>query len=228
MNANTPSGRHRCWSVCWSTILPVALVLALLAVLFSAKLRSRNTPPERVLPELTHEPPPPLHPVFGVAQKTVGLDLKPIYIAPRSPGLKEAIDEATGRHSAVVPPPAPIQTDLTVGHTGLFWSSTSDRFGYLYFCARLGREPIWEFAPCSKAKLDEVTPQDLPARFVVYKDKTNGPACFGTNFLPNSIRVHQGQVILARCAADPNEVYALDLATLSVSNAVVFFVKITQ
>jgi hypothetical protein len=233
MNAYTLAGRTRGWRVRGFTILAAAIVFALFTMFLSPRPRSTNTPPVRVAPALADELLPPVHPIFGTAKKTIGLDIHPTQTMGRPTGLKAALYEVFGQHGPSVPPPSPIQSDLLVGDTELFWSSGGYRHGYLYFGARYGsgRVPVWEFAPCSKANLSEITSQDLPARFVAHNDKTNGPASFGTNWLwkggGGAIRVNQGDMILARPAADPASVYALDFARLDLTNAVVFFIRIS-
>ena len=214
MNANTSTGRI--------TILAAALVLVLLAIVFALGLRSTHTPPARVLLNLAEEPPPPVHPIFGTVQKTFAVDSSAALSEAAPPGLKMWL-EKFGRGEPYGPPPAN-QRNLSLGQTELQWSSG----GYLYFCAPNSGQPLWEFASCSKATLSEVAPQDLTARFVSFKDKANGQAVFGTNWLRSGqgIRVNQGLVILARVAGDPTQVYALEIAKQNLTNAIVFFIKL--
>jgi hypothetical protein len=214
-------------------ILAVVIVFVLLAIFVSPRSRSTNTPPVRVVPALADELLPPVHPIFGTAKKTIGLDIHPMLTVGQPTGPKALLYEAFGNHDPSVPPASPIQSDLVVGDIQLFWSSGGYRHGYIYFRARYGsgREPVWEFAPCSKSELSEITAQDLRVRFVACNDKTNGSASFGTNWLwkggGGTIRVNQGDIILARPTADPASVYALDFARLDLTNAVVFFVKVS-
>jgi hypothetical protein len=177
------------------------------------------------------EPLPPVHPVYGAARKTIGLDISRDTIVSQPTHLEEALRDLTGNYNTPTAlPAAPLRRNLQVDETELQWSGGGYFYGYLYFCAPNSRLPLWEFAPCPKASLPDVTSEDLSARFVAYRDKTNGVAVFGTNWMreSNGIRVSQGQVILARLASDRAQVYALEFARQSPTNAVVFFIKIPQ
>jgi len=176
------------------------------------------------------EPLPPVHPVFGTAKKTVGLDISPDTIVSQTTHLEEALRDLTGNYTRTALPATPLRRNMQVDETELQWSGGEYFYGYLYFCAPNSRLPLWEFAPCPKASLPDVTSDDLSARFVAYPDKTNGAAVFGTNWMRGShaIRVNQGQVILARLASDRAQVYALEFARQSPTGAVVFYMKIPQ
>ena len=119
-------------------------------------------------------------------------------------------------------PPVSSRTNLLIGQTQMLWSSG----GYLYFHLLSNSQPLWEFAPCDKTNLTELTLQDVPTSFVCMSDKTNGPAAFGTNWLKNAIRVQQGQVLFARQVNDPARTYALEVAKQEFDRVIVFYIAL--
>jgi hypothetical protein len=196
----------------------------------SKRVRAASKPEAAPAPSPVVAEPLPVHPVFGAAKKTVGLDISRDMIVSQPTHLDEALRDLTGNYTRTALPATPLRRNMQVDETELQWSGGGYFYGYLYFCAPNSRLPLWEFAPCPKASLPDVTSEDLSARFVAYRDKTNGVAVFGTNWMreSNGIRVSQGQVILARLASDRAQVYALEFARQSPTNAVVFFIKIPQ
>ena len=238
MNASTRTRRHICWYLLGFGILAAGLAFALLAVV---RVLDMNIAAVKPFPAFADEPLPPVHPVFGTAQKTVGLDIHVEAMSRQRPGrtavlmawLKALAYWTLGREQPYVAVPEPIRKNLVVGETELAWSAGRNTHGYLYFYGVSTNlpsilTPLWEFAPCPKAKLSDVTSQDLAGQFVAYEDKTNGRACFGTNWLGHAIGINQGQVILARLASNPKEVYALEIAKHTQTNAVVFYIEISR
>lgn len=214
MDKVTRYGRRR------FTVVAALVIFTLLAVFLLLELRRTNIPTTQVVPTIADESLPPVHPIFGTAHKTVGVDsFNPAQRPPTV--LKAWLYEKLGLRIQYVPSPPPNRSNLRLGQSDLEWSSG----GYLYFCASNTTQPLWELASCSKMNLSEVTSQDFSARFVSSGDKFNGRAVFGTNWLGHAIRVKQGQVILARLASDPTQVYVLEIAKQNQTNAVVYFIK---
>ena len=110
----------------------------------------------------------------------------------------------------------------------MWWSAGGGADGYVYFAQENSTQLLWQIAPCSKTNLLDLIPQDFLTTFVSQKDKTNGLAAFGTNWLGHAIRVRQGQIILARLVSDPVQVYALEFAEQNMSDAVVYYLKKPQ
>ena len=185
-----------------------------------------------VSPMLEDKPLPPVHPVFGRAKETAGLD-GAAEAAIQPSGLKEVVLEWFGDRRPAPRPATPIRRNLQVDQTELQWSGGSSRYGYGYvsFCRPGGPPlPLWEFAPCSKTSLVEIASEDLAPQFISFSDRTNRSAvcraAFGTNWLRNAIRVSQGRIILARLAGDQTRVYALEFARQSMTNATVFYLEV--
>jgi hypothetical protein len=117
-----------------------------------------------------------VHPIFGTAKKTVGLDISRDTIVSQPTHLEEALRDLTGNYTPTALPATPLRRNLQVDETELQWSGGGYFYGYLYFCAPDSRQPLWEFALCPRTSLSDVTSQDVTAHFVAYRDKTNGVA----------------------------------------------------
>jgi hypothetical protein len=109
----------------------------------------------------------------------------------------------------------------------MLWSRGGALGGYLYFCLLSSDRPLWEFAPCGKTKLNDVTLQDLSTKFVGVADNTNGPAAFGTNW-GYGIRVSEGQLILARPLGRAGQAYALQVTKQDLNRAVIDYLEVPQ
>ena len=178
---------------------------------------------------LAATPDAPVHPVYGKAIKTIASDEPPAPIPNQSGGVRAAITELTGTSKPAPVPRVPKRSNLVIDGIELCWSAEHSKSGYIYFAAPDSPLPLWEFSACTKPNLTQLSPDDLATRFVSFSDRTNrsglGPAVFGTNYLRHAIRVNQGQVILARLAADHNKVYALDFAKQTQTNAEVYYLS---
>src|SRR5882724_5037621 len=162
MSANPVTRRSICWRLRGLTFLAVVLFVVLLSVVFRAKFRRTNTPSAQASAAQADEPLPPVHPIFGTAQKTIGVDIN-VQRPVQATGLKGLLDDTFGRRAPYIPPPPAIRRNLIVDQTEMQWSGGGYRYGYLYLCAPSSIRPLWEFAPCPKANLREVTSQDLSA-----------------------------------------------------------------
>jgi hypothetical protein len=111
---------------------------------------------------------------------------------------------------------------LTIGSAQMEWSlmSTREKTGWLYFAKPLSNDPLWEFAPCSRSNLRDLTPGDLNAQFVHLGDTNMIRTAFdgalwekisGQTLDGRAITVKEGQVILARLIDSPRTIYAMML-----------------
>ena len=98
---------------------------------------------------------------------------------------------------------------LKIGPGRLQWSTRSPGNGYLYFHTS-SSVPDWEFAPCSRKALGDITDQDVRCDFFG-PDHPNGRAAFGTSWNSNSIVFTTGQVVLARWLKSTGMVYAVKI-----------------
>jgi len=67
---------------------------------------------------------------------------------------------------------------------------------------------FWEFAPCSRTNLMEVTAEDLITTFVGLGD-SSGSASFGNDWAITAVRVREGEILLARRAGQAGPVYVI-------------------
>jgi hypothetical protein len=147
------------------------------------------------------------HPVFGEIHEANATDVMEV------PPVQELND---------LPPKIPVF--LVVGHHLLEWSVADLRpkmqAGYLYFwdpkshrdpAIRINASNVWSFAACAKSNLIDVASNDLPAIFCVAGENDKGRNCFGTNWVENSIRVKEGEVILVRHSSQPSKIYAVEI-----------------
>jgi hypothetical protein len=170
----------------------------------------------------------PVNSIHGKAHKTTASDGIPAPVEVG--GTREELLELFGATRQTTWSPIPKRTNLLISDTELCWSGARKGFGYLYFWqASRPPIPVWEFAQCPKSNLTQVVAKDLPTQFVSFSDRTNhsgvGPAVFGTNWLRNSIRVQDGQLIFARLARDRGKVYTMQFVEQSLTNAVVFYIE---
>ena len=112
---------------------------------------------------------------------------------------------------------------LSIGKAQMEWSlgSTAMKTGWLYFARPKSNEPVWEFAPCSRANLGDVVPVDLNAEFISEGDTNRIRSAFdtgsglektaGQTLSGRAIPVKEGQVLLARLIIAPHIVYAIRL-----------------
>ncbi len=116
---------------------------------------------------------------------------------------------------------------LHIGSSQLEWSlmSMELKSGWLYFARPEANAFIWEFAPCARVNLADVTRADLGrAQFVRAHETNQIQAAFNAdswvetnarltpegNVIPgNVIPVREGQVVLARLMSAPHTIYAL-------------------
>ena len=83
--------------------------------------------------------------------------------------------------------------------------------GYLYLNSTDVKRGAWEFAPCQRLELTEVTLADAQGEFYG-KGNLNGTNAFGQNWRTNVLVVQLGDLLLARQAKQPKTVYALKVA----------------
>jgi len=112
---------------------------------------------------------------------------------------------------------------LAIGNAQMQWSlmSTPQKTGWLYFAKPESNDPLWEFGPCSRSNLRELTPSDLQVEFVQNGDTNKIRSAFDADLwlekfpgqvLPDrAIPVKQGQIILARLIDSPRTIYAIRL-----------------
>jgi hypothetical protein len=112
----------------------------------------------------------------------------------------------------------PPEHGLKIGSSMLGWSSHKQkppkRDGYIYMRDQRpdgGNKPLWEFALTTKARLVEVTRDDLRCEFYGMNDP-RGPNVFGSAWEGTAILVPEGQVFFARLVADRSVIYAIYLA----------------
>ena len=112
----------------------------------------------------------------------------------------------------------PPEHGLKIGPSMLGWSSHKQnppkRDGYIYMRDQQpdgGNKPLWEFALTTKARLIEVTRDDLRCEFYGMNDP-RGPNVFGSAWEGTAILVPEGQVFFARLVADRSVIYAIYLA----------------
>ena len=111
---------------------------------------------------------------------------------------------------------------LQIGPSQLEWSlmSTELKSGWLYFARPGANTLIWEFAPCGRVKLAEVTRADLgQAHFVRAHDTNQIKSAFDADSWVETnarltaggltIPVREGQIVLARLMSAPHTIYAL-------------------
>ena len=73
---------------------------------------------------------------------------------------------------------------LKIGPGKLQWSSRSPGSGYLYFSPLFASGPDWEFAPCLRKELGDITDQDFRCDFV-----GSDPVSYTHLTLPTILRV---------------------------------------
>ncbi len=107
---------------------------------------------------------------------------------------------------------------LHVGPSLLGWSShaasSKERNGYIYMRDQRpsgGNRPLWEFALSPKRRLSDVTEDDLRGEFYGMGDP-RATNVFGAAWERAAILVPEGQIVLARLAADRSTVYVIRLA----------------
>jgi len=83
--------------------------------------------------------------------------------------------------------------------------------GYVYFNSTDAKRGAWEFAPCARRDLGEVTLADAQGEFYG-KGHPEGTTAFGQNWRTNTIVVQLGDLFLARQANESKTVYALKVA----------------
>lgn len=220
MNPQPGTGQKRIWHR-WKLVTLLAALICTMVVWFLSNDPQTTGVAVPGVPVVA-DPLPPVHPVFGTAHKTVGVDRFPRPLPAQSespfPRVKMVLNYVM-KHGRSMPEPTPIRRNLLIGQTEMLWSSG----GYLYFHLLYSDRPLWEFAPCYKTNLSQVRAQDLVTKFACEGDKTNGPVAFGPNWLGNAIRVSEGQVVFARPLGDPTRVYALEITKQVRERVVVYY-----
>ena len=67
---------------------------------------------------------------------------------------------------------------------------------------------FWEFAPCGRTNLMEVTAEDLRITFVGLGDPS-GSASFGNDWASTAVRVREGEILFARRVGRAGPVYVI-------------------
>jgi hypothetical protein len=163
------------------------------------------------------------HPEFGPIRSTR-------WIEPHSPsrfmGLVLEVKDTFWELLNGAPPPKGQREYLRIGSSQLEWSlmSTELKSGWLYFHQPeshvLPNEYVWEFAPCARVNLADLTRADLGRAQFVRAHATNQiKAAFDADSWVETnarltvgglaIPVREGQVVLARLMSAPHTTYAL-------------------
>ena len=193
-------------ALCILGVVAVAALLALLSVLL-------REPQKR-------------HPVFGAIERARMAD----------PGYHTPLQKRFGFMMNLVP--VGYSDRLMLDTNEMFWRSINNQSaigsitfdvqgrggsnptpGGTYKAGRLPGElayvpPItasWEFAPCSRDRLQDLEAEDLRVRFVFQGDPS-GQELFGMDYWTNAIQVTVGDVLLARKQTDPSTIYAIQIA----------------
>lgn len=97
-------------------------------------------------------------------------------------------------------------SELTIGPAKLEWSLG----GYLYFydSHQPSLPPVWEFAPCARKELSEVTSEDLRCDYYG-AGNLNGTNVFGKRWGKRAITVKAGEIVLARLVKSPGMIYPI-------------------
>jgi len=101
---------------------------------------------------------------------------------------------------------------LDIAGRKLEWShSAPGKTGYFYFeKVSTARTSYWEFSPCDLARIEDLDGQPLKARF--YGQHTPGRRDTPLGWTgEQSLGVKVGQVLLARTADDPREVFVIQI-----------------
>ncbi|MBN9691822.1 MAG: hypothetical protein J0M24_16395 [Verrucomicrobia bacterium] len=163
------------------------------------------------------------HPEFGLIRSTQ-------WSEPHSPsrfmGLVLEVTDTFWELLNGAPPPTGKREHLHIGSNQLEWSlmSTELKSGWLYFHQPeshvLPNEYIWEFAPCARVNLADVTKADLgQAQFVRALETNKIRAAFDSDSWVETnarltvegrtIPVREGQIVLARLLSAPQTIYVL-------------------
>jgi hypothetical protein len=155
------------------------------------------------------------HPEFGPIRSTQ-------WIEPHPPSGFVGLVLEVKNFLGVAPPPTRELEYLQIGSSRLEWSlmNTKQKSGWLYFHRPesnvLSHEYIWEFAPCARVNLADLTRADLGrAQFVRAHETNQIQAAFNADFWVETvgpgyvIPVREGQIVLARLISAPDTVYAL-------------------
>jgi hypothetical protein len=131
-----------------------------------------------------------------------------------------AADEPTN-FKATLQPGRPLQTihlnELAVRHdpflklgtNRLQWSRNGDGSGHLYFHTDSSL-PDWEFAPCKRTNLSEITEREIYCDYYGPKHP-NGNLAFGTSWEGETLLVTNGQIVIARLIKKPARIYAVKI-----------------
>ena len=162
------------------------------------------------------------HPEFGPIRSTQ-------WIEPHAPsrfvGLVSEVTDTFWELLNGAPPPTGQREYLRIGSSQIEWSlmNTKQKSGWLYFHqpeSNVSHVYIWEFAPCSRLNLSDVTRVDLGrAQFVRAHETNQIQAAFNADFWVETnarlsvgglaIPVREGQIVLARLMSAPQTIYAL-------------------
>ena len=159
------------------------------------------------------------HPEFGPIRSTQ-------WIEPHSPsrfvGLVSEVTDTFWELLNGTPPPTGKREYLQIGSNQLEWSlmSTELKSGWPYFARPGANTFVWEFAPCARVNLADVTKADLGQAQFVRADATNQiRAAFDSDSWVETnarltvegrtIPVREGQIVLARLMSAPHTIYAL-------------------
>ena len=115
---------------------------------------------------------------------------------------------------------SPPKSDRLLGDWQMEWSlmNTSRKTGWLYFARPKSNDELWEFAPCSRASLQNLVAADFTGEFLRRGDPRI-ESVFGTHpdfraagvFSGRAIPVREGQIVLARLLHPPHTLYAVKL-----------------
>lgn len=111
---------------------------------------------------------------------------------------------------------------LQVGEAKMEWSlmNSREKTGWLYFHSPEPNQAFWEFAPCRKSNLQDLSASDLEVEFVQKGDTGKIRNHFDCSFWLNkegrslsgrAIPVKEGQLLLARHKGNTNTIYAVQL-----------------
>lgn len=104
---------------------------------------------------------------------------------------------------------------VRVGTNQLYWWSAG-RFG-VGLLGTAEYTPGIEFAPCSRERLEQVTPEDTRVEFA--QDDVPGRKIFGGRWSTNCLSVGDGEILLFRNRADTQTVYALEIVEQTARSA---------
>lgn len=94
---------------------------------------------------------------------------------------------------------------ISLGKEEVWWSPLNEGSGILYLISLAG--PGWEFGPCERTQLSDVSADDARGEF--FSKGPGGLEKFGANWGTNWLIIHDGQIVLTRSSTDTQTVYAI-------------------